>query len=188
MQTIDTQKAGLRKHMLALRRAMSIIEKEEAERRMAKRLLARAEVQRATTICIYLSTSDEADTLHVVEQLFRLEKTVVVPKAENMALSPYKISSLNDVAPGSFGILEPISSCLRVLSSDIDIFIVPCVAWDMRGFRLGYGKGYYDRLLRGISVPRIGLAFDVQCLAEVPRTSYDVPVTHVVTETRTVSI
>lgn len=70
-------------------------------------------------------------------------------------------------------------------TSDVDLFIVPGVAFDRKGNRLGRGSGYYDRLLTGIGVPKIGLAYSFQIVAEVPHSSYDVPMTMVITEEET---
>ena len=67
----------------------------------------------------------------------------------------------------------------------IDLYIVPGVAFDKNGNRLGRGRGYYDRLLANVTVPKIGLAFEIQMVAQVPTTSYDVPMTVVVTEKAT---
>jgi 5-formyltetrahydrofolate cyclo-ligase len=65
----------------------------------------------------------------------------------------------------------------------VDLFIVPGVAFDKKGNRLGRGRGFYDRLLKGVTVPKIGLAYEIQMVAKVPVTSYDIPMDIVVTET-----
>lgn len=84
-----------------------------------------------------------------------------------------------------YHILEPKKKTAIIDPKSIDLYIVPGIAFDRNGYRLGHGKGYYDRLLAGINVPKIGLAYSVQVVAELPRSSYDVPMTMVVTEEAT---
>src|SRR3989344_290839 len=161
----------VRRRGLEARRALSTDEKIMADRSIAERLLGCAEVVAAQTICIYLPLPEEVDTKPIIEQFFRLKKTVVVPKVSGDRLELHEISSFSDLAPGAFGVLEPNFHDTFVSASSVDVFIVPGVAFDKKGFRLGWGKGYYDKLLTGVTASRIGLAYNAQLIAQVPHTS-----------------
>lgn len=176
------QKKDIRRQMIVKRRAIPDATRRLADVRIEEQLLSRDEIRFSKTVCLYVSLPDEVNTHALIGKFLADKKTVILPKVEHSTLSLYAISSLGDVVKGSYGVFEPASYCLSVLSFAVDIFIVPGVAFDMRGFRLGYGKGYYDKLLSGVTVPKIALAYDIQCIAEVPSTSYDVPVTLVISE------
>jgi 5-formyltetrahydrofolate cyclo-ligase len=184
----DSAKRDMRKQMLGIRRALSLEQKVAADRRIAEQLLGRVEVAAAQTICIYLSLSEEVDTKFIIAELFARKKTVVVPKVVGVHLELEAITTLDDLNVGAFGILEPTSSARAAHSPDVDLYIVPGIAFDEEGFRVGWGKGYYDKLLAGTSVPRIGLAYTVQLIAQVPHTSYDVPMTVVITDKRIIEL
>jgi len=137
--------------------------------------------QHANVICTYLSTNDEADTHAMIRELFaKNEKKVVAPKIEGGTIVLYQITSYQDVTKGTLGILEPNSHCSRVPISAIDLFIVPGVAFGQDGTRIGMGKGYYDRLLKGITTPTIGLAYPFQIFDSVPTTDTDTRLSHII--------
>ena len=161
---------------------MRVDDKKRANYSIADAVLKRSEILHAQTICIYLPLPEEVDTKPIIEEFFRLKKTVVVPKVSGDRLELHAISSFNNLQKGTFGVLEPSDSCPLIGIPEVDVFIVPGIAFDTQGFRIGWGKGYYDTVLAGITVPRIGLAYDVQLIAHVPHTSYDVPMTVVITD------
>jgi 5-formyltetrahydrofolate cyclo-ligase len=100
-----------------------------------------------------------------------------------------EIKSLEELAPGTMGIPEPQKEFLRpVRWTDIEAVMVPALAYDLNGFRLGYGGGYYDRLLSGISpeCTKIGAAFEQQIVSEVPREKHDIKVDLIITEDRVI--
>lgn len=176
------QKNSIRRRVLIARRLMSDEDKKNASIVIADSLLKRAEIVKAQTICIYISLPEEVDTRPIIVELFRLRKTVVVPKVSGNRLTLHEILSFNDLQTGVFGILEPSEHGTGVLASSVDVFIVPGVVFDTQCFRIGWGKGYYDRLLVGVEGFRIGLAYSCQVVAEVPHTSYDIPMHCVITE------
>jgi 5-formyltetrahydrofolate cyclo-ligase len=90
----------------------------------------------------------------------------------------------NDLSPGQFGIREPKSHCSEVLLKHLDLALVPGVGFDLMGRRLGRGKGFYDRLLAGISGIKCGVAFDEQIVDEIPTESHDVHLNCILTPTR----
>jgi 5-formyltetrahydrofolate cyclo-ligase len=132
----------------------------------------------------------EVDTTNLIEHLLRQEQRVVLPLVDfqEHLLQHYYIQSLNDVIAGAFGIREPdVRVCVRAKTSDLDIVIVPGVAFDRRGHRLGSGHGYYDRFLAEIESLRVGLAFGAQIVDEVPVNDYDQAMDFIVTEGEIIS-
>lgn len=148
-----------------------------------KTLLARDEWKKANTICLYISLPEEVDTRSLLSE----KKSFVVPRVWGSELRLHKIRSLKDVEPGSFGILEPKKSSLSVDKSDVDLFVVPGIAFDRKGYRLGWGKGYYDRLLAGVKATKIGLAYNFQIIPRLPHKKYDIPMDIVITENETIT-
>ncbi|MFT5206817.1 MAG: 5-formyltetrahydrofolate cyclo-ligase [Candidatus Omnitrophota bacterium] len=144
--------------------------------------------KQSKTILVYLSTSEEVDTLGLIRDCLGNGRKIVVPKvsATSDILTLREIQSLGDdqLEVGSFGILEPIDEKTNVVQlGAIDCVVVPGLAFDANGNRLGRGKGYYDRLLNELSpsVCRIGLAFDCQYVDIVPTEKHDAPVQIVLT-------
>ena len=131
----------------------------------------------AHTIMAYYSLSDEVCTHQLLDELVADGKTVLLPKvvdAENMELHCY--TDRNDLEEGAFHIMEPVGALFTDLAS-IDVILVPGVAFDAQGHRLGRGKGYYDRFLcRVPGVRLVGLCFDFQKVEEVPADAFDIPV------------
>lgn len=157
-------------------------EKQKADRIICDNVMVLPEWRKATIVCLYMSTADEVDTKPLLAAALNAEKIVVCPRVEQEKLLLHQIRSVGDFTGGAYHILEPKKSIPLVDPASVDLFIVPGVAFDLNGYRLGHGKGYYDRLLAGISVSILGLAYEIQMVAEVPHTSYDVPMTAVVTE------
>lgn len=175
-------KTVLRAKINKLLLQMSVKDKTKGDSDIIKKLLSRPEIIPSHTICTYVSYGGEVDTKKLIEQLLVIGKAVVVPKIKDNNLKLHRIFSLDDLERGHFGIPEPGSNCPVVDKQSVDLFIVPGIAFDRQGHRLGRGDGYYDKLLAGVTVPKIGLAYACQVIAEVPHTSYDVPMTALVTE------
>lgn len=181
-------KPELRKQILARRAALSGEERRAKSAAVQQRLLDLPEFQAAGRVLFFVSFSSEVETLPMIEQALRLGKEVAAPKV--MAGQPeLELRRLTDpqaqLQPGKLGILEPNDDCPLVSLAEADLIIVPAVAWDERGYRVGYGGGFYDRLLaRAGDVPKIGLGFECQVISEVPRLAHDLGVDILVTEER----
>jgi 5-formyltetrahydrofolate cyclo-ligase len=163
-------------------------ERIRADQKITECVISRTEWKKAETVCLYMSLPDEVDTKSLVAAALNGQKTVVFPRVENGRLILHRITSVTDFTLGAYHILEPKKSMPLVDPTSVDLFIVPGIVFDWDGYRLGHGKGYYDRLLAGIDAPKIGLAYAVQMIAKVPHTSYDVPMTVVVTEEGTYAL
>lgn len=185
-------KRALRSQVLAQRDSMALEMRSEAGRAIVAALAARADFDAANTLLLTLSFGSELDTRPLVALALARNKTVVVPRV-NQATHSLELAIVSDlgrdVAPGFRGIPEPSAHCAPLSREAIDWVLVPGVAFDLTGQRLGYGGGYYDRLLSGLParVPRIAGAFEVQVVDHVPSAAHDLAVDVIVTETRTIA-
>ena len=169
----------------------------EAEKRAAlsaracDRLLATAAFERAWTVMIYLALPDELDTQRLALRAFQDGKTVCAPRVdwEHTRMTPVTLDAYDETRfeVCKFSVREPGAGAQPVPIEDLDVVIVPGLAFDRSGYRLGRGEGFYDRFLsqpglRGAKV--FGLCFDFQVAPSVPTSDYDVPMDVVVTELR----
>lgn len=151
----------------------------ERSMNLAEQLLQEPSIQKAGTIAITLSNQPEVDTTLIIEQLWKLNKQVAIPKCQpaDRSMQFYIIESFAQTERAYKNILEPIPEIAeKVEKAAIDVIVVPGVVFDRRGYRIGFGGGYYDRFLIGYNGKRIALAFDEQLLNEIPRESHDLPV------------
>ena len=175
-------KEKFRKTAAALRIIIPKKDRERWNHIIQKQLLSREEWTNARTICLYMSLPEEVSTHVLFVTALSQKKVVVLPRVERSGLQLHIVTSVRDLVRGAHGVLEPKKSCKRLAPKSVDLFIIPGVAFDKQGYRLGWGKGYYDRLLKGLTAFKIGLSFDIQVVAEAPHTSYDVPMTSVISE------
>ncbi len=138
------------------------------------------------TVTAFLSFGSEIDTRPLIGSILDVKRPLrlLLPslrQSKTIVLRPFDRETT--LLPGPFGILEP-ETALSVSPSEVDIFFLPGVAFDRRGGRLGYGKGYFDRLLAGRNArgTRVGLAFSEQIVEKVPTGAYDRPMDYLVTE------
>lgn len=177
-------KRFLRARASAARAMLSLEEVESRSRQVAARLLELPDVMRVRTIFCYVSHGSEVGTHALIRGWLAEGKRVQVPgfDLEERFYRPVWLQDFDhDLAPGKLGILEPRK--FAPAEDAADIAIVPGVAFDAQGHRLGHGKGYYDEMLRSFGGMKIALAFDCQMQPEVPATDCDVPMDVVVTET-----
>jgi 5-formyltetrahydrofolate cyclo-ligase len=185
-------KRALRSQVLAQRDNMSLEMRSEAGRAIVAALAARADFDAATTLLLTLPFGSEWDTRPLVALALARNKTVAVPRV-NEATHTLELAVVNelerDTAPGYRGMAEPNVHCALLVREAIDWVLVPGVAFDLAGQRLGYGGGYYDRLLSGLParVPRIAGAFELQLVDQVPSAAHDLAVDVIVTEARTIA-
>ncbi|MBI4436243.1 MAG: 5-formyltetrahydrofolate cyclo-ligase [Candidatus Omnitrophica bacterium] len=157
----------------------------QKSRTIEKKLFQRREFRRSHTVMFYVSLPEEVDTYRMIRLALRLGKRVVVPSLEGRRIRPAEVLDFKkDLSPQRFGILEPRSGRRRLVSSrEIDLVVVPGIAFDAKGNRLGRGGGYYDRFLKRFKgrIPLIGLAFRFQRVIKLPTSLRDVPVSAVIT-------
>ena len=191
------EKALLRKVILEKRRALSDKERKEKSLAIQQRFFLLDEFRRGGVIHLFLSFRGEVMTDRIVKETVALGKRVVVPVvtggAEGLILSEIR-QYPEEVEPGAYGIPEPKKEFIRrVDPATIDLFVLPGVAFDVQGGRLGYGAGYYDRVLGGTAPSRhsmqvslIALAFELQLVDRIPSSVHDVRVHKIVTEERVI--
>jgi 5-formyltetrahydrofolate cyclo-ligase len=185
-------KKALRLRVRQLRSALPPRERELASQRILQQILQREAYQRARVLHTYVSWQDEVDTHQLIRAALHAGRLVAVPKVrrESHMLAHFFIGSFEALAPGTLGILEPSEekgAKQAVTPDNIDLVIVPGLAFDRQGNRLGYGAGYYDRFLAEITALKIGVAFAVQIVEEVPVAPYDQRVDLIVTENEVIS-
>lgn len=180
------RKRELRRAILAQRDSLPETEVAALSAAAGARLFSLPEVGLAKVIMFFVSFGSEIATRPMVLRALAEGKRVAAPRADRAAriLLPYAVSDLqSDLRPGAYGILEPNSNRPLVPLDEIEVVIVPGVAWDEEGFRVGYGGGYYDRFLPRVDgAVRIGLGFELQVRPTVPRAGKDLPVDMLVTE------
>ncbi|MDR0500597.1 MAG: 5-formyltetrahydrofolate cyclo-ligase [Coriobacteriales bacterium] len=145
---IQKQKHLLRKRMLSLRSLISVSDAKRSDEAIRSQLLSLPQYKQAQMIFCYASTAKEVDTLVFINEALLAGKRICVPLCLNAGImQAQEITSLNELSKGKMGILEPPMSAAVIPKHEIDMIVVPCVAADKNGFRLGYGGGYYDRYL-----------------------------------------
>lgn len=177
--------------MLALRNSKIATELDQLSCEITVRLLELPIVKEARTISTYLNIGSEVRTHGFVEWALSNGKTLIVPVVERASkrLMFSEFKAPEELERGAHGIPEPKREFRRpVALEQADVILVPGVAWDLRGFRIGYGAGYYDRSINalGTHVPTVGLAYEFQFVSQVPRSRYDRRVDRIVTESRVI--
>lgn len=184
-------KTELRQRFRVARRShASRVDPQSLAERIDDRLRQLAAWQSAQRVCIYVSTPIEVPTHNLISVSLREgEREVVVPYCVGRRLELFRLVAWDELAPGKFGILEPRAelrhdSRRHVDPRDIDLFLVPGVAFTLDGRRLGNGWGFYDRLLAAATpvAVRIGLALTAQITSDIPAQPHDIPMHWLITE------
>lgn len=179
-------KSDLRKTYLKKRDEIDIEDRKAWSFQILEQLAKHKAFQEAQVVFTYVSFRSEVDTLLIIEQLLKERKRVFVPVVNTAQRNMHaaEIFSMKDLKSGYKGILEPSFDSPKAKVSEIDLCIVPGAIFDRRGYRIGYGGGYYDRFLPALneSAYRLGLAFEAQMVDELPHENYDVKVHETLTE------
>ena len=180
-------KAALREAMLRRRAALPEDERATLGARVLDVILQLSAYRHAEVVLAYASFGTELPTDHFLRRVLADGKALLLPRVGREGLDLYEVHDLDKgLAPGKWGIREPIPDrCPPGSPADVGFALIPGVAFDGRGRRLGYGGGFYDHLLSGAvpeGTPLVSGAFEVQMVDEVPVGPLDVPVDAVVTE------
>lgn len=180
-------KREVREEALRARRSLTPDEVLLLSAKVQQNLASLPEFGAAKIIASYVAKRDEVQTAGILRQALAAGKKVIVPRSDlsSVSLRFHEIHALDELRPGTFGIPEPSAGSPVVPLGESDIILVPLVAWDLRGHRVGYGKGYFDRGLksRGNALC-VGLAFEIQVQDSVPSTPTDVPMDVIATDMR----
>ncbi len=183
-------KNSIRKQILSLRNAMPLDECAKKSMDIMQNVLSLSQIQTARYILCYASYKSEVMTGELMEELFKMEKQIYLPKVAGEEMEFYHIKSLADLAEGYKGIPEPSVNCAGIFTKKIweentahTVMFLPGAAFSETGARIGYGKGYYDRYLMRITCKeRIALCYEMQMVETIPADEHDIPVTTIVTE------
>lgn len=177
-------KSELRKEIRTRKRQFSQEDLGELSLGVLSRLLQLPRLQEAHTLLFYYSLPDEVNTHDVIDELLSQGKQIWLPKVvDDECLEIREYSGRHDLQEGMFHIMEPVGRRIAEAEySQLDLALIPGMAFDAQGCRLGRGKGYYDRLLSLIpsSVTKIGVCFDFQKVEMVPVDSNDIPMDEVI--------
>jgi 5-formyltetrahydrofolate cyclo-ligase len=189
---LHAAKKALRARVLAARDALDPAARATGSRAIASKIAALPAFDVAVTVLATLPFGSEWDSRPLVQALLDRGKALLLPRvdAASRVLVLHRVADLDaDVVRGYLGIPEPSPDAPVARASEVDCVLVPGVAFDTAGRRLGYGGGFYDRLLPQFraGVARIAGAFDVQIADEVPAGAHDVAVDAIITPTRTVA-
>jgi 5-formyltetrahydrofolate cyclo-ligase len=178
-------KAELRRHLLAQRAMLTPADIEQHSTVIAAYVCALPAFRVSHTIMVYMALPQEVQTMPIITQARQLQKRVAVPVIRGQELIAVALSEPPmRLQRGRFGILEPCGTPCVIHPQEIGCIVVPGIAFDTRGGRLGFGKGYYDRFLRQLPATtyRCGLAFGIQVVPCVPQASHDICMHGIVTE------
>jgi 5-formyltetrahydrofolate cyclo-ligase len=184
------EKRALRRAMRVRRAALSAAERAECSRAAADRLGGLPELAAARTVAGFLAMPEEIDPAQALAQVEQRGAVVAFPRvsSDRPRLRFHRVAGPGDLRPGAYGIFEPREGCPELPASDLDVILVPGLAFDAEGRRLGYGGGYYDEvggLVRGRAL-LVGVGFDFQLVDRCPAGEGDVNIDRVVTDARVV--
>lgn len=182
-------KREIRRRLLGLRESMDRREWSERTEAVFQRVVSHPWFQEAGTIYCYVDFRGEAGTEALMERAWELGKSVAVPRTRGEEMDFFRIRSLDETAPGNFGVREPDPDSCPAADGRDGLVILPGSAFDLRGHRIGYGKGFYDRYLEAHpGLLTMAVAFDFQVLEEVPHAPHDRGVRVIVTDRRTIEV
>ena len=171
-------KEELRKKYLDIRK--NIINEDELNNKIYYKVVQNNRIKSAKTILIYVSFNNEVDTIKIIKY-FLGKKLVAVPKIENNEMNFYYINNVDELKMGKYHILEPITD-KKVIEFKDTVSLTPGICYSKDGYRIGYGKGYYDKFYKKNKVYSIGLCFKECILENIPHDSFDQKVNEIITD------
>ncbi|MGN1266370.1 MAG: 5-formyltetrahydrofolate cyclo-ligase [Dorea sp.] len=174
-------KDKIRKEILEIRKNLSHDFVEETSKMIMKKIIGSPEYQNADYILCYIDVRKEVQTKILIEDAWNKGKIVAAPRVEgedSRNMEFYQINSFEQLSKGTFGILEPNAACKRITTiPENSIIIVPGVAFDLRGNRIGYGAGYYDSYFQKYpDIYKIAPVYPFQIVPKIPAEEHDIKV------------
>lgn len=182
---IRPEKIALRSSALEWRGKLSRFDKQKMDFKIQSKVMNLWKFREVKTVLLYCAKPLEIDTGLLLERAAALGKNVAVPRCVpgTRDMDFYIIKGYEDLEPGAFGVLEPIpDKCVKLTDFEASVCIVPALVYDKQGYRLGYGKGYYDRFLSCYRGACIGLAYSDWVKDTLPHGRFDRTVDIIVTE------
>jgi 5-formyltetrahydrofolate cyclo-ligase len=182
-----SRKQVIRQQAHENRRSQS--DKDAVSRIIVDRFMKLADYAAAKTVMFYVDVRDEVRTRHALPEALTADKRIVIPYCVDGELELFHLESMEELDTGMYKILEPKKelrdvAAKRLQPEELDLIMVPGVAFDRQGGRTGHGKGYYDKLLEHAraDTPLVALAFECQMFPEIPCEHHDIYMDKVVTE------
>lgn len=184
------EKTTLRAHLRALRDSLDGEYIAAASRSACERIAQLDEFKSAAAILLYFPTNNEISPLFLFDVAQKWGKKIAFPVCDHESgkLIFREISNLNELKKAKFGLFEPNNTCPILIPSEKTLCIVPAIAFDENGDRLGYGKGFYDRFLRDFKGTSVGLTCSDLLVKQLPTDPHDTPVKIVITESEIIEI
>ena len=178
------EKSELRKHYKKIRMQMPLKDKCDKDIRIFENFMALDEYKKSKDVLVYVSSYIEVDTHRIINKCFQDGKRVFAPRCvpDSNDMNFYEIKSFDDLEQGAFGIYEPKQKCIRIESFEKACCIVPALAYDQSGYRLGFGKGFYDKFLSNFNGKQIGICYSSCICGCLPHEKHDVAIEIVVTD------
>lgn len=173
-------KKDLRKELISRRKSMEKSYRVICDQAIYNKLIACPEIAAANTVLVYVSTEIEVDTIRFIKEMLHLGKTVAVPKCEGKNMRFIKIDSLDSLKKGAFGIYEPENGEEITNFSDA-VCITPALSFNEKGYRLGYGGGFYDRFAEKFDGISVGICYE-SFIGAIPLEEFDRPIDILVTD------
>ena len=180
-------KAELRAKMRAVLKNISAEKRRLDSEKLCANLKEQSVFQNAGSILFFAPLPEEPDLWPLLNEMLAGKKMVALPcfDADNETYVPRHVQDIHvEILSGKFGIREPATTCIAIPLDDLDLVLVPGVAFALDGHRIGRGKGFYDRLLENFTGEKIGIAFDEQIVETIPAEENDVLMDLILTPTR----
>ena len=187
---IKELKKEIRKSIIEKRNKIKNKDKTSMDKKIIESFKKEDSYKKARGIFIYIGFGSEINTKVIIEDALKKGKEVYVPKVKGKEMLLIKIDSLENLVTSSYGILEPIGDNNNFDVDKLDLLVMPGVAFDNSGNRIGYGGGYYDRFLEKnkTNAEKIALAYEFQILNSINNEKHDVKVDKIITEERIINI
>jgi 5-formyltetrahydrofolate cyclo-ligase len=189
--TAAAEKARIRQEVRGRLEKISAEDRKENSARACGLLMEQPAWGRAGSVMLYAPATGELDIWPVAQEALGQGKMVAIPRyaASTDSYEACEVKDLSrDLIPGRYGIREASDQCKTVALKRLDLILVPGVAFDLQGRRLGRGKGYYDRLLAAVRGQTCGVAFDEQIVLQLPVEPHDSDVNWILTPTRWIEL
>lgn len=176
-------KNEIRKHNKLMRSQLSEQEVAQKSRLVSNTFLESNIYKNCRCLMLYMPLGNETDTSHIIKEAFNDGKKVVFPvtDAKTGVITPYYADGDTKFKVGAFSVTEPVTGKIA-RPEDIDVILVPGIAFDRKGNRVGFGKGCYDRLLKSTKAIKVGYCYLFQICDEIPAESHDIKMDYIVNE------
>lgn len=188
---IRPYKQRLRADCKEKRKTLSETEKARLDRKITNKFLNLFQYRETEVLLCYVSTEIEVDTFGILRRALQDGKTVAVPRCVDgtREMDFYIVTDLKQLEPGAFGVLEPNPTvCEKLTDLSAGLCVVPALSYDLSGYRLGYGKGYYDRFLSRFAGETVGLVYETCLCDTLPHGKFDRRAGKIVTEARVINV